>query len=291
MRASAYSIAACTVVVGVTSIVVGDTAAKGLVTAGISPLFAAWARFALAALILGPLLNIGGPRIVWRDLMDWRLILRGACVTFGISCIMIALRTEDLATVFGAFFVGPIVAYILAVVLLGEHVTTLRSVLLAVGFAGVLLVVKPGFAMTTGVGFALLAGASYGGYLTATRWLSGQVRPRVMLISQLCVGAVLLLPFGLTQLPQMGQLSVPVLGLIMLSAAGSAFGNYCLVVASRTLDGSVVAPLIYSQLISATALGYLFFGDWPDAVSLLGLALIFVSGVASFAFAHAKRAG
>lgn len=67
----------------------------------------------------------------------------------------------------------------------------------------------------------------------------------------------------------------------MLSALGSAFGNLLLVLVNRTTPAGIVAPLICSQLIAAMLFGLIFFGDWPDQWTLLGLAVIAVAGVGS----------
>lgn len=105
-------------------------------------------------------------------------------------------------------------------------------------------------------------------------------------MSQLVIGAVLLAPLGMrAALPEP---SLPVAALIGLSAFGSALGNFLIVQASRRAEASLIAPLIYSQLLSATAAGVLVFGDWPDRFALLGLVLIMVSGFGALA---AQRRG
>ena len=56
--------------------------------------------------------------------------------------------------------------------------------------------------------------------------------------------------------------------------------------ANRTAQASVIAPLVYTQLIAATILGYAAFGDWPDGLSLTGLAVILTSGLLSLRLAR-----
>ena len=266
-------------VLAMTFIVGGDVAAKVLSQDGVSPIFVAWTRFALACLVLLPLSGVS--RSDAPALRDPRVWLRALLIMGGICCILTALRTEPVANTFGAFFIGPIVAYALSVILLKERVTLLRTALLGLSFAGVLLVVKPGFGISVGMGFALLAGALHGGYVVATRWIAPLYRPRLLLISQLGLGAVILAPFGLAAMPD--ALNWAGLGLLMISAMGSALGNLLLVSLSKTTPSSIIAPLIYTQLLSATVLGYLVFSDWPDTFAFLGLAVIFASGIASLA--------
>lgn len=258
-------------------IVVGDTAGKYLTGIGFAPVFVAWMRFLIAALILLPLSGLRIHEI--SILFNKKILLRGGLIVAGIVCILTALKTEPIANVFGAFFISPIVAYVLSILLLKEKVTAQRSFLLLLGFVGVLLVVKPGYG-GSGMLFALGAGGFHGAYLVATRWLAGAYRPRFLLISQLLLGAVIMTPvgFGLPSPP----ISMTAAWLIAISAIGSAAGNYLLVIASKTTPASLIAPLIYTQLIAATAAGLLVFGDWPDTITLLGLALILSSGLLSF---------
>ncbi|MDX8354681.1 DMT family transporter [Cognatiyoonia sp. IB215182] len=265
-------------------IVGGDAAATVLTGAGFPQVFVAWTRFALAAVLLAPFCALQ-----WAEmqlLLDWRLLLRAGLIVGGIVCILTALKTEPLANVFGGFFVGPVVSYFLSAAVLGERITRLRTILLLVSFAGVLLVVRPGFGMTTGMGFAVLAGCFYGAYLVATRWLAPAFRPRFLLLSQLIIGAIILAPFAFLPIP---ALTPQALGLITLSALGSAGGNFLLVMVNRTTPAAVIAPLIYSQLLAAMVIGWLVFGQWPDQLSLAGLVVIMIAGVSSVWFAGRGR--
>ena len=191
-----------------------------------------------------------------------------------------------MAAVFGGFFIGPIVAYCLSALLLGERVTLVRSLLLAISFIGVLIVVRPGFGMTIGMGFAIFAGCLHGSYLVATRWLARAFRPRFLLLSQLVIGAVTLAPFAIGPLP---PITINVAILIGISAMGAALGNLLLVLVNRSTPANVIAPLIYSQLVVATVLGVIAFNDWPDGTTLIGLVIIAVAGASSVWFAGRGR--
>ena len=255
----------------------GDAAGKLLTaTHGVAPVFVAWSRFALGALLLLPIL--GQPDA--RALVDPRTVFRGLLIAAGVICILTALRTEPLPNVFGAFFVGPILSFVLSAVLLREPVRPAQAVLLALGFAGVLLVVRPGFGMTPGLGLAVLAGGFYGAYLVASRWLSGAYPPRMLLLSQLVAGAVVLTPFGLAQVPEVDG---AVAGLVLLSAAASMAGNLLLILAYGIAPATRLAPFVYFQLVAATALGFAVFGDVPLPLTWAGLGLLVVSGFASLA--------
>ncbi|MEM9973511.1 MAG: DMT family transporter [Pseudomonadota bacterium] len=271
--------AALMMILGMALIPLGDSAGKAAMDAfDVSPIFVAWTRFALGALMLLPFL--GSAALEPRHLIDPRIVFRGLLIVGGIVSILTSLQTEPLPNVFAAFFIGPIVAYGLSIWLLGETANPARTVLLAVGFFGVLLVVRPGFGMSPGLAFALLAGVFYGSYLTASRWLSGVATARALLFTQLVVGAVALAPLALGKTPIMG---LAVFALLAASAAASLSGNLLLVLAHRRAPASRLAPFVYFQLVAATAFGWLFFGDLPDALALSGLALLMVTGFATLA--------
>ncbi len=91
-------------VVGAMILIVGvDVAGRMLTAAGFSPFFVAWARFALAAVVLAPVCGL--QRGEMQLLLRPALILRACLIAGGIACILTALKTEQLATVFGGFFV------------------------------------------------------------------------------------------------------------------------------------------------------------------------------------------
>ena len=265
-------------------VIVGDTGSKLLSDDGFSQLWVAWTRFVIAAVILLPFSGLKISELC--GLLDWRIILRAALICGAISSILTSTKTEPMANAFGGFFISPIVSYILSWLLLWEKISWQRSILLAISFLGVLIVVRPGFGMTTGMMFAVLAGACHGTYLVTTRWLIITYRPRFLLISQLIIGAILLSPFATTDIP---KITTSHTGFLMLSALGSAFGNLMMVLTNKTTPASVVAPLIYLQLISATFMGYMVFAQWPDALTMVGLTIIICAGLSSLWFAGRGR--
>jgi drug/metabolite transporter (DMT)-like permease len=155
----------------------------------------------------------------------------------------------------------------------------LRSILLLIGFAGALMVIKPGFNMTQGMGFAVFSGCFYGCFLVSNRWLAGSFRPRFILLTTLLSGSIVLAPVGIAAIP---ALNLHIGGLLLVSALASAFGNLIIIEANRKLPASVVAPFVYTQLIAATFFSIVVFDSWPDTLSLIGLSILFISGLASF---------
>ena len=262
----------------------GDTAGKLLTQAGTEPFFVGWSRFFIGAICLLPFSGLKRQEL--SSLFNWRILLRGFFISGSICAILTALSTEPIANVFATLFIAPVIAYFLSAWLLKEQISLVRTVLLLIGFCGVLLVVKPGFGMTKGIGFGLLAGCFYGGYLTCNRWLVGQYRPRFMLISQLLFGSIVLAPLGLQNTPIIDtQISL----LVLLSALASGIGNLLLIEANRRMPNSVAAPLVYTQLIFASLYGIIVFNTWPDSFSQIGLIILISSGFSSWWIAKKER--
>ena len=253
----------------------GDTAGKLLTNVHeASPFFVAWSRFVLGTLMALPFLRPD----TFRLMKDWRIWLRALFLTGGITFIQIALTTAPVANVFAAFFVGPILSYVLSAVLLREAVTPMRSALMALGFIGVLLVVRPGFDASPGLAFAALAGCCYGAFLTSSRWLAPLGRPGSLFFTQLFLSAVMMTPFCWHMTP---ALTPTIAGLSLASAAFSAGGNLLLLYAYQRATASSLAPYVYFQLIAATALGWAVFHHLPDLLTIAGLVLIIGAGLAS----------
>jgi len=261
--------------VAMSMIPAGDAAGKILTTDhSASPLFVAWSRFALGALVALPLARHDTVRL----LGNWRIWLRACMLLGGITCIQIALQTAPIANVFAAFFIGPIFSYVLSVLLLKESVTPVRNIMMALGFLGVLLVVRPGLDTSSGLMFAAMAGLFYGTFLTTSRWLSTIARPASLLFTQLFIPALLLTPFAWTLVP---DVTLAVTGLTLASSLFSMGGNFLLLFAYARADATTLAPFVYFQLFAATLLGWILFQDLPDGMTWLGLALIIGAGIAS----------
>ncbi len=286
MTLSALIRLAFVVFVAVSLVVIGDVAGKLLSARGVEPIMVAWTRLVIGVVVVLPFSGLKLSEL--NSLRDWRVLLRAACITNAIFCIQMALLHEPVANVFGALFIAPLISFILSMVFLGEQPSRMRAVLLGLGFVGVLLVVKPGFGASFGMVYGVIAGISYGCYLMLTRVTSPLYRPRLLLMTQLIVGSIAVTPLGMqAALPDMTPYMVL---LILISALASAGGNLLLAVANRNAEASLIAPLVYTQLITATVLGVVVFDDWPDLYSFAGLSLIALSGLASLRNHHKTQA-
>ncbi len=152
-----------------------------------------------------------------------------------------------------------------------------RWVAVLFGFAAVLVIVRPGFegfhwANLLAVGTAVC----FGLYLLSTRVLSGTAPPLVTLAYQSVLGLVVMsavLPFVWVT-PPLGELA-------LMAAIGviAAVGHFLLIKAFEYADASLLAPCGYTEIVMATIIGYVFFGELPDRWTWLGIAMIVATAV------------
>ena len=261
--------------IGMALIPTADTASKLLSNShGYQPLFVAWSRFAIGTLMVLPFVPLKSFK-AFKSPLAW---LRGLILAIGISSISIALSLEDLADVFGVFFIAPIISYILATLLLRETINLQRTVLLLIGFCGVLLIARPGYGLTAGHAFGILAGTSYGLFLTLSRLASRNIDAFGLLITQLAIAGVITAPAAILFWPSMNLTTTY---LLVMSGGASMVGNLFLILAYGLAPATQMAPYVYFQLPSAVILGWVVFGSLPDIWGVLGLGLLIFSGLGS----------
>jgi drug/metabolite transporter (DMT)-like permease len=167
---------------------------------------------------------------------------------------------------------------ILAGPMLGEWIGWRRWVAILVGFAGVLLVTRPGVGDVHWAALYSVASAVfYALYIVATRVLSKSDTSDTTLFYSNLVGAVAMLPV----LPFVWTTPNDpfVIFLMVVFGAFGSFGHYLLIVAHRLAPASVLAPFMYTQLVWATGFGYFVFGDVPNRWTLAGAAVVVASGL------------
>jgi drug/metabolite transporter (DMT)-like permease len=188
-----------------------------------------------------------------------------------------AIAAMPLAEVFAIEFTIPIWTALLAAAFLGERLTGVRWLALALGLAGVVLVLRPGAAIVQPAALAALGGAlAYAVSHLLTKRLTSSEAPLAILFYM----TVVQLPLGLVGAwPQWRPLTLAqapwlvVVGLTALSA------HYCLARALRLADVSVVLPIDFLRLPLVGLLGYLLYGEAVGAAALAGAALILLANV------------
>ena len=248
----------------------------------------AWARYFIACLILVVLgLRVGPHRLV-RTAHPRLQLLRGVLVFSSTLCLWAGLRTVPLADAVAILFVAPLLVTIMAIPILGEEIGWRRWTAVAVGLLGVLIVLRPGAGLfRLDAAFILLASFNYALYQALTRKIAAQEDPYAQQFYTAVVGAVVLtivLPWQ----------AAPVIAsawpwFILLGAVG-VLSHYLITTALACAPASVLSPFLYTQLLWATAVGWLVFNDWPDRTTLLGGAVIAASGLYVFYREAVRRA-
>ncbi len=173
----------------------------------------------------------------------------------------------------------PLVVVAAAALLLGESVSWRRWAAILLGFAGVLMILRPGLSgFAPGSILAILGMLGFAGRDLATR-----MSPVALSYAQLGIcGFAVLVPTGAIALAVTGGAVVPDLAALVRVGAGVLVGvgaYSALTMAMRTGEVSVVTPFRYSRLLFGVLLGMLIFGERPDAMTLSGSAVILAAGL------------
>jgi drug/metabolite transporter (DMT)-like permease len=241
-----------------------------------SPLFLAWARYAVASLIVLPMAaatRAGSPFPAERRTSH---LLRTICLVIAMTLYFLAIAQIPLATAVSAYFVGPVVAVALSLLVLKERVTPRKILSLVLGFVGAIVILRPGAVVEPGILLALGSGVFFAFYVIATRQAAQVSDPLKTLAFQCAAGALLLTPQALVfwATPAWSDL-------VLFAALGamSAISHLLSIAAFRHAEASTLAPLVYLELIGAALVGHLAFNDIPGAATLAGAALIVAAGV------------
>ena len=212
-------------------------------------------------------------------------LVRGASVAVATVTFFGSLFFMPLAEATSVVFVSPMITGLLAPVFLKERATPATFVASAIAFAGVLIVLRPNLS-AIGLAALLPLGAAFGmsALFMANRAVAGQASALAMQ-AVLAIGAVPIL-LGVTAIGHLSgveRLAIHVPSPIVFAkctfVALSASTAHWLIYLGTTRAGAAsVAPMTYVQLVVATALGWWWFGDLPDAMALLGAAIIIGAG-------------
>jgi drug/metabolite transporter (DMT)-like permease len=201
--------------------------------------------------------------------------LRGVLNSAAMLMFFYSLSITPLATVAALGFTAPLFATLLAMLVLGEVVRLRRWTAILVGFAGTLIILRPGV-IEVGLGPLLVIGSSVVWsvalmvikVLTRTESSVTITAYASIFLTPVCLAAAL--PYWTWPgLEQLGWLAViGVLGTVAQTAMNQSF---------KYADASAVLPMDFSKLIWAAAIGFALFGEIPDLWTWLGGALIFAS--------------
>ena len=214
------------------------------------------------------------------------ILLRAVCLILSTYCFVAAVVVMPIADALAIVFVMPFLLLILGHLLFGDAVGPRRIGASVVGFAGALLVIQPSITAFGLVALLPLGCAfSFAVYMLITRAASAAVHPVTMQLHTSLAGSLICLPLiwladgsGIADLdPVMPQ----GLDWIWLFGVGfwAAASHMCMTIALKFAPSATLAPLQYLEIVAAVGLGYLVFGDFPDALTWVGIAVIVLSGL------------
>ena len=263
-------------------------AAVKLLTAQYPVMQIVWARFTGHLIVM---LVVFLPRYGWR-----LLATRRPAIQLGRSLLMLlsnlvfvmAIGRVPLATASAIGFTSPLLVTAMSVPLLGEQVGPRRWSAVLVGFAGALLIIRPGSGLANpAVLLLLVSSASYALYQIATRWVAFYDGAATGIVFAALLGSLamsLVLPFIFVPPRSLFDLAL----FVSLGLIGGA-GHYLITRAFQSGPAAVLAPLGYVELIGTSILGYLIFGNFPDRLTWAGAAIIIASGLYIALREHRRR--
>ena len=260
-----------------------DTMAKYL-TGSLPAVEIAWVRYVVFTLMAAsPLVRTGRAGLRTRRPL-WQ-ILRGLGVVGSAVLFISSLASLPMAEATTVNFVSPLLITALAVPVLGERVALGGWIAVLVGFAGVLIVMRPGTGgFHPAVLLVLLSSACWVSAMLITRRMAATERPTTTLLWTASTGLLVLsalLPFAFRP-PGLAQV-----GIALMVGLVASTGQWLTILAFRNTAASVLAPLSYAQLLWSSTLGYLVFHAVPDRWTLVGAVVIAGSG---FYTVHHERA-
>jgi len=187
-----------------------------------------------------------------------------------------AIGHVQLADATAVSFTAPLIVAALAGPLLAERVERSHWAAIGAGFAGALIVIRPGAGMSAHLLLILGSSVCYALYQLLTRRVAAYDRPQTSVTYSALVGTIvlsILVPLSWTT-PSATQWA----GLAALGVLGG-LSHYLVAHALAVAAASIISPFHYVQLIWAAALGYLVFGDVPSGFTWLGAAVIIASGL------------
>ncbi|MEQ8898458.1 MAG: DMT family transporter [Roseovarius sp.] len=259
---------------------IGDAVAVGQVAA---------TRFVAQSVLLFPLALIFGwlhrPK---RGEVALHLV-RAALLLVATAFFFTALRFMPIADAISIFFVEPFILTLLGGLLLGEPIGPRRYIACAIGFAGALLIIQPSFEV---VGFVallpLVTALCFAFYMILTRRMATRMHPITLQVytgfAALALAVPLLWAFDGSGVAALDPVWPEMREVWLLLALGvfATLAHVCISFALSFAPASLLAPVQYLEIVSATILGFYVFGDLPDALAFAGIALIVASGLFVF---------
>ena len=253
-----------------------DAIAKHL-SASLPILEIVWARYAFHLVVLLPV-------VLWRhQLRELRPrapllhVARGVILVGSTAFFFVAISRMAIADALSILFVAPLIVTALSPFLLGEHVGPRRWTAVIVGFLGGVIIIRPGFGVFDDAAlWALAAGLGYALFLIVTRKLSGRSPPLITLTMTAAFGALatsVVVPFNWVPPSALQWGLLAAMGVVVFGS------DLMMIKAFDHAPASLLAPILYFEIVMSTIVSYVFFSDFPDRWTWLGVSIVIASGI------------
>ena len=246
-----------------------------------------WSRFFFQIILMSPfLLKTKG---AWFTPALWLHAARGAMIAFATLFFFSGLAYLPLADAISIFFIEPLLVTLMSALFFAEAIHWRRITAICFGFIGALIIIRPTF---SAIGYAALypvgAAFCFSTYILLTRKLVKQEDPiRIQFFAGIfgCLVMSLALLYGNESDIDILSAVWPttdqwlLLGLLGIIATGC---HLLVTYAYRLASIGILAPFQYVEIIGATILGLVIFGDFPDAITWFGISIIVASGMYVF---------
>jgi drug/metabolite transporter (DMT)-like permease len=244
-----------------------------------------WIRYILLCLFAWFVVRRQGLRTAFRTTRPVLQIVRSLIAVVEGAMFVLAFRYLPLADTHAVAATSPLIVIALGVLFLGERAGPARWLAVAAGFIGVLLIVRPGFrSLEWPLLLPLVGAVMWAGYQILTRLASLSDSPGTSLLWSAVVALIATSFVG----PVYWQWPSPLAWtlMIVISLMG-AVAHYALIKALDYAEAGAVQPYAYTLLVWVTILGFMLFGDVPDIWTIIGAAIVVLSGL--YTWQHDRR--
>lgn len=260
-----------------------DASGKWVMGLGVPLLVMCWFRYVIHFFLVLALVLPSKGWGIFRSQRPRDQLLRGIIMMLATFSFFTALRYLPQAEATAINFLAPLIVLSAAPWLLKEKSYISRWFAAAFGLLGVIIIIRPGSGLPPlGIFFGLITACMFATQFIITRRVAIDHAMTTLLWSG-AVGSVCLsiaLPFILPTAWPLLKTLTPLQWLILASTGfWGALGHLWQIQAYRLAPASLLAPFVYLQIIAASGLGWLIWGQFPDRTSWFGIAIICSSGI------------
>lgn len=214
------------------------------------------------------------------------ITLRAAFLIASTYGFVAGIQVMPIADALAIVFIEPFILLILGHLLFGNPVGPRRIIASLIGFAGAMLVIQPSIThYGTAALYPLGTAFSFAFYMLITQAIATGMHPVTQQLHTSIAGSLICLPVMLwangSGITELDPVTPQGLNWLWLFGVGfwAAASHMCMTVALKYAPASTLAPLHYLEIVTAVILGYLVFGDFPNALTWAGIAIIVASGL------------